>query len=563
MRFSIRKKLISIFLLLTTLFGLVSGISYSQILNMRNAYTDLLDRQATILLYAQDMEGLVALQNSAVRGYLLNQEKVNLETLASSAKEILERINQLEQLLVAPEQKEKLDVLAKSNQDFAVMINKVVTLVQENKLAEALETNVKEANALGRDIRIQANAIADEQQKVLKIAKDDVDSQVSLITNFVLCLCVGMVILSIVVGLLIARTISKPLVMLNEKAKQIAAGDLTIADITVKNKDETGDLAASFNQMKDNLRELLSQVNSSSEQVASSAEELMASTEQVTLATNQVALTIQEMANGASSSAQVGEESAKGMEEVASGFQHIAKSTAIVLETSLESASEAKQGNEAIQSAIQQMNVINQSVASSTLLANQLNDRSKEIGEIIEVITQISAQTNLLALNAAIEAARAGEHGKGFAVVADEVRKLAEESRKSADQIIALVQEIQLDTTQIMDGMANETKEVTEGMKVIHHAGESFKRIVNSIEKVKLQTEEVSASSQEISAGTQQVAASVEEMSKMAKDTAAGSENIASVAEEQLASMEEIAASASSLSDLAEELQGIMHKFKI
>ena len=563
MRFSIRKKLIIIFLLLTILFGLVSGISYSQMLNMRNAYTDLLDRQATILLYAQDMEGLVALQNSAVRGFLLNQEKVNLETLASSSKDILERINQLEQLMEAPEQKEKLDVLAKSNQDFAVKINKVVTLVQENKLAEALETNIKEANALGRNIRIQANLIADEQQKLLKEAKYDVDSQVTLITNFVLWLCVGMVILSIVVGLLIARIISKPLVMLNEKAKQIAAGDLTITDITVKNKDETGDLAASFNQMKDNLRELLTQVNTSSEQVASSAEELMASTEQVTSATNQVALTIQDMANAASSAAQIGEESAKGMEEVASGFQHIAKSTAIVLDTSLESASEAKQGNEAIQNAIEQMNVINQSVTSSTLLANQLNERSKEIGEIIEVITQISTQTNLLALNAAIEAARAGEHGKGFAVVADEVRKLAEESRKSADQIIALVHEVQLDTAQIMDGMAKETKEVTEGMKVIHHAGESFKRIVKSIEKVTVQTEEVSASSQEISAGTQQVAASVEEMSKMAKSTASGSENIASVAEEQLASMEEIAASASSLSNLAEELQGIMHKFKI
>ncbi|MGG1659740.1 methyl-accepting chemotaxis protein [Brevibacillus sp. NRS-1366] len=563
MRFSISKKLISIFLLLSILFGLVSGVSYSQIFKMRDAYTDLLDRQTTILLYAQDMEGLVALQNAAIRGYLLNQEKVNLETLASSSKEILDRINQLEQLMVVPEQKERLSVLAKSNQDFATKINKVVTLVQENKLAEALETNKNEANALGRNIRMLANTIADEQQKMMEVAKADVDSQVSLITNFVLWLSVGMVILSILVGLFIARTISKPIVILNDKAKQIAAGDLTIADIHVKNQDETGDLAASFNQMKDSLRVLLTQVNASSEQVASSAEELMASTEQVTTATNQVALTIQEMANGATNAAQVGEESAKGMEEVASGFQHIAKSTAIVSETSLESASEAKQGNEAIQSAIQQMNVINQSVAASTLLAHQLNQRSKEIEAIIEVITQISDQTNLLALNAAIEAARAGEHGKGFAVVADEVRKLAEESRKSADQIIGLVQEIQLNTAQIMDGMAKETKEVTEGMKVIHDAGESFERIVKSIEKVTVQTEEVSASSEEISAGTEQVSASVEELSKMAKDTAAGSENIASIAEEQLASMEEIAASASSLSKLAEELQEIMHKFKI
>jgi len=267
--------------------------------------------------------------------------------------------------------------------------------------------------------------------------------------------------------------------MFGSRRSMLAAGDLTIADIIVKNRDETRDLAHSFNQMKDNLRKLLSQVNASSEQVAASAEELMASTEQVTLATNEVARTIQEMSNRATTSAQVGKESAKGIEEVAAGFQHIAKSTSIVSETALESAEEAKQGNEAIQNAIQQMNVINQSVASSSLLANQLNERSKEIESFIEVITQISAQTNLLALNAAIEAAHAGEHGKGFAVVADEVRKLAEESRSSAGQIVTIVQEIQQDTSKIMNGMKLETKEVEEGIKVIHYAVESFKRIVN------------------------------------------------------------------------------------
>lgn len=563
MRLSIRNKMLGMFLLLSVLFGVVSGISYLQFITVKQSYSELLNRQSTILMYAQDMQSLVAQQNGSIQGYLLNREGMELGTLNATSNLIMQRIEQLGQLMDTPEQKERIEVLTRLNQEYSSKLDNVVSLARARKITEAIEANKTDASALGRSIRIMANTIAEDQRQLMEAAKADVDKRVSLTTSFVLWISIATVCLSLVIGPLFARTISKPILIITDKAKQIAAGDLTVEDITLKNRDETGDLAASFNQMKVNLRELLAQVNASSEQVAASAEELMASTEQVTLATNQVAVTIQETASKAMAASQVGDESAKGMEEVAAGFEHIAQSTAIVSETALDSAGEAKHGNEAILSAIQQMNVINQSVASSGKLANQLNERSKEIEKIIEVITQISSQTNLLALNAAIEAARAGEHGRGFAVVADEVRKLAEESRISADQIIALVQEIQQDTAKIMVGMKQETKEVAEGLSVMQHAGESFQRIVQSIEKVTVQTEEVSASSQQISAGTKQVAVSVEEMSRMARQSASRSENIASIAEEQLASMQEIAASASSLSRLAEELQGVIHKFKI
>jgi len=330
MRLSIRKKMLGMFLLLSILFGIVSGISYLQFITVKQSYSELLNRQSTILMYAQDMQGLVAQQNGSIQGYLLNRESMDLGTLNATSKLIMERIEELGQLMDTPEQKERIGVLTRLNQEYSTKLDTVVSLAREKKITEAIEVNKTDASALGRSIRVMANTIAEDQRQLMEAAKADVDKRVSLTASFVLWISIATVVLSIVIGPLFARTISKPILIITNKAKQIAAGDLTVDDITLKNRDETGDLAASFNQMKANLRELLAQVNASSEQVAASAEELMASTEQVTLATNQVAVTIQEMASEAMTAAQVGDESAKGMEEVAAGFEHIAQSTSIV-----------------------------------------------------------------------------------------------------------------------------------------------------------------------------------------------------------------------------------------
>lgn len=563
MRLTISRKLIGGFLVVSLLFGIVCGVSYLQFFKVKDAYTDLLDRQSAILFYAKDTEGLVALQNAAIRGYLLNREKVNIETLESSAAKLASTIESMEQLIQKDEQKKNVATIKSLNQQFRTNVNKVVDLVQKNQLDEAIQVNKKEVNELGRNIRVLANNVASEEQQAMDAAKQDVSDRVDFITRFVLGISAATIVLSIAIGYFFSRALSRPIVTLTGLAKRIAAGDLTVEDIHVKNRDETGELAASFQMMKHSLQNLIRQINISSELVASSAEQLLVGTEQVTQATHQVAETIQEMAGNATTAAQVGEESARGMEEMASGFQHIAQSVAIVSEASIDSAKEAEQGNEAIQGAVRQMNVINESVASSAQLARRLNERSQEVEQIIEVITAIAAQTNLLALNASIEAARAGEQGRGFAVVAGEVKKLAEQSHQSAERIVALIGQIQQDTALIMEGMDKETKEVASGVSVIHEAGDSFKRIVDAVRKVTVQTEEVSASSEQISACTDQAASSVEQMSHLSKEVADGTASIASVAEEQLASMEEIASSASSLSKLADELQAAIQKFKI
>ena len=209
------------------------------------------------------------------------------------------------------------------------------------------------------------------------------------------------------------------------------------------------------------------------------------------------------------------------------------------------------------------MDKIHGSVDDTAKVIQKLEERSKEIGQIIEVITGISDQTNLLALNAAIEAARAGEHGKGFAVVADEVKNLAEQSKESADKIANLIQQIQHDTTHAVEMMGKGTADVAEGISVVQVTGEGFKRIQQSIDQVTSQIQEISAVSEEMSASVEQVHASVDQVAQIVKEASTNTENIAAASEEQLASMEEITASSNSLSKMAEDLLAQMKQFKM
>jgi methyl-accepting chemotaxis protein len=192
-----------------------------------------------------------------------------------------------------------------------------------------------------------------------------------------------------------------------------------------------------------------------------------------------------------------------------------------------------------------------------------MGERSGEVGQIVTFISDIAAQTNLLALNAAIEAARAGEQGRGFAVVANEVRKLAEQSSRSAEQIAQLISHIQTDVGKTVRTMTSGAKEIDEGILVVNAVGEVFEDINQVVERVSYQVQDVSAASEQMSAGAEQLLATFDEISAGAKHAASESQTVSSSTEEQLASMEEIAASAASLSDIAAELQLLIGKFKL
>lgn len=514
---------------------------------------------STINVYALGLQ-----RGQAVRNVMLNptdqKAKDNFEKAVQDTQQTFEQLKTqapafgLEAQLAQIERDSTADI---------ELQKEVVDFISTGKMKEAHNLLTDKETPQWRKVKDQYFTFEANVRKKLGEKADTMQQQGDrvVVASYVLLA----VLLLIVIGLSYyqRKMFVDPLVRMQNYVTQIAEGNLKIEDLEIRSKDEIGELATSFNRMRENLGQLVTQLNRSSQQVAASSQELFESTERITNTTRGVAGTIEEVAAGAMRAASIGEEGARGVEEAARSIQVIAESVSNVAEFSYESKREADQGNQAIQKVIAQMDVISESVVISSELVQNLGERSQKIGTFIDLITQISNQTNLLALNAAIEAARAGEHGKGFAVVADEVKNLAEESKQSAEQIVVLIAEIQNDIQQVIERMAREVKEVETGRVLSDRAGESFAVILQDIGQVAEQIQEVSAASEELSAGSEQVATSVEQMSHMSKEAASHSQGIVEHLAEELALMETFTHSADSLRKLAQDLEGVIRKFSV
>lgn len=410
----------------------------------------------------------------------------------------------------------------------------VMALLKEGKYDEAKALSfgapAKSFNAtqalLVKILELNAKYAAEEHEKS--------KSLVRTVDNLIIAMTVIGIIISICFGVFIARAIKRPLDSGVEVATRMAAGDLSV-EVVAHSRDETGKLMDAMGKMVQSLREMISQTVAISAGIASASQQLQATSEQIATGAEEVA-------------AQAGTV-ATASEEMAATSNDIARNCTMAADASQQSADAANSGAKVVQETITGMTVIAERVRLTSTTVEALGVRSEQIGEIVGTIEDIADQTNLLALNAAIEAARAGEQGRGFAVVADEVRALAERTTKATREIGEMIKSIQSETREAVKAMEQGVHEVEKGAVSSQKSGQALEEILQRINEVSMQVNQIATAAEEQNATTSEVTSNVHQITEVVHQTARGAEDTAGAA--------------GLLAKQANELQSLVSRFRL
>ncbi|MCC2535698.1 methyl-accepting chemotaxis protein [Bacillus paranthracis] len=557
---SIRKKLMFMMGTICALFGI--ALAFILFFTMdQSRQTEALQKEISPLATQLKERGdAYQVQLSALRGYLLQHDQVELDKFNSMSK-LLE--DKKEQLLSNPNLSESVKNTMESGSTWRKFIEeKVFPLAKEQKWEEALQVAYAENNTVYKVIGDFTN-YSNEQaklrdQSIKKIDQSSLQIEYVVFLSLIICIIVAMILAWWFSGKLV-----KPIQQIDSKLKELSSqeGDLT-ARLQVNSNDEIGTIATSFNKMLENLQHIINRVQKTSVEVQNASENMLEKTNISREATIKVQSTMSNLNESIQSQAASMEESSTAMDDMAVSVQRIAESATSVTELAVATSEQANDGNTVIQKSVSQMTTIHDAVNATSEVVERLITHTKYIDTAVQSISNIAEQTNLLALNASIEAARAGEQGKGFAVVADEVRKLAEQSKTAATDINQLLHQIQQDTETASSMMSQGRSEASEGIHVIREAGNSFTTIVEQVNKVSTQMQDISATAEEMAASAEEMNASLNNIASISTEVSSETAATAQSAEKKVVTMNEMTQTAKQMKQTVEELDQLVSHFK-
>lgn len=538
---TIRAKLFLGFSFPIILLVIVVVTAYTGIMAIQESQKSLYENEFAI---AVDLKDVRSNQNG-VRAALLDMMLVtNRSDQEAWHQEIKDRVKKIDEIMQGlleraqsdPEFLHRLEELNATRNAFQqTRDTQVIPLIYEGKIEEAKTLVLGIQLQRNEKMRSIANELADEAEKRAKIAVAQSEQRANDSVRFFVIVGVIAFLLAVVMATFLNRIIANPLREISGIAERVASGDLTVNVPSDNRADEVGTLAQTFRTMVENLRRVTGEILEAANALGSSASEIMALTTQV--------------ASSAAETATSVSETTTTVEEVKQTAQVSSQKAKYVSESAQKSAQVSQSGKKSVEDTFEGMNRIREQMEFITESTVRLSEQSQAIGEIIATVNDLAEQSNLLAVNAAIEAAKAGEQGKGFAVVAQEIKSLAEQSKQATAQVRTILNDIQKATSAAVMATEQGSKVVEAGVRQSTEAGESIRMLSDSVVESAQAATQIVASSQQQLVGMDQVALAMENIKQ------ASMQNITSTKQAEIA--------AQNLHDLGQKLMQLVKQYKV